>query len=248
MKDDSPADPRRWLCSGVGGLFEWCGVSLSPSGLPTAAKAAWQLLVCTQVDDCLFYWTHRLLHHRLICPSSHPPLPRPPLPRLLPSTPARPHRHVAPLDDAGAAGCVQTNTSTSSTTSSVIRLRSRPSSPTRSRTSSATPSPQSQGRCCSAPTSRCGWPPPFCTACHVRHSGGRRGGRCGAAPDMPGCADGSVCCCATQVVWGYFAMKLWQSIDGGLHLPCTPLPVDRQEGLCDFDPVDTQRDEHAHMG
>lgn len=53
------------------GLFEWCGVSLSPSGLPTAAKAAWQLLVCTQVDDCLFYWTHRLLHHRLIYKHVH---------------------------------------------------------------------------------------------------------------------------------------------------------------------------------
>jgi methylsterol monooxygenase len=39
--------------------------------VPSAATLAWQLLVCSQVDDALFYWAHRAAHHRLLYPWLH---------------------------------------------------------------------------------------------------------------------------------------------------------------------------------
>lgn len=53
------------------GAFEYCGISMSVHGWPAATTALWQLLVCMAVDDFLFYWTHRLLHHRLIYKHVH---------------------------------------------------------------------------------------------------------------------------------------------------------------------------------
>ena len=39
-------------------------MDISPETAPSASTAARQLLVCILVEDCLFYWVHRALHHR----------------------------------------------------------------------------------------------------------------------------------------------------------------------------------------
>eukprot|EP00051_Salpingoeca_urceolata_P012431 m.154030 g.154030 ORF g.154030 m.154030 type:complete len:217 (-) comp17488_c0_seq3:416-1066(-) len=39
-----------------------CGVGFGAT-LPSVWTAVWHVLVSMQVDDCLFYWSHRLLHH-----------------------------------------------------------------------------------------------------------------------------------------------------------------------------------------
>lgn len=39
--------------------------------LPTLTTVAWQYAVCMQVDDCWFYWTHRMLHHRWFYAAIH---------------------------------------------------------------------------------------------------------------------------------------------------------------------------------
>ena len=37
-----------------------------PDQQPSWWTVLWQILVCMQIDDALFYWSHRLLHHRLV--------------------------------------------------------------------------------------------------------------------------------------------------------------------------------------
>ena len=34
--------------------------------LPSIITIIWQLLICVQVDDFLFYWIHRLFHHKYL--------------------------------------------------------------------------------------------------------------------------------------------------------------------------------------
>ena len=34
--------------------------------LPTVWTIVWQFALCMQIDDCLFYWFHRLAHHKLL--------------------------------------------------------------------------------------------------------------------------------------------------------------------------------------
>jgi sterol desaturase/sphingolipid hydroxylase (fatty acid hydroxylase superfamily) len=46
-------------------VVERCGVSVD-GPLPSLGTALVQLLVCMAVEDTLFYWLHRLLHHRLL--------------------------------------------------------------------------------------------------------------------------------------------------------------------------------------
>ena len=36
------------------------------SNLPSLTTIAWQLFVCVQVDDFLFYWLHRLFHYKYL--------------------------------------------------------------------------------------------------------------------------------------------------------------------------------------
>lgn len=50
-------------------LFLACGISLTPkSGW---VEATWQMLVMTLLNDALFYWTHRALHHPLLYARFH---------------------------------------------------------------------------------------------------------------------------------------------------------------------------------
>ena len=52
-----------WLAFPV--VVERCGVSVA-GPLPSLSTALAQLLACMAVEDTLFYWLHRLLHHRLL--------------------------------------------------------------------------------------------------------------------------------------------------------------------------------------
>lgn len=47
------------------------GMGAGSGEMPGAWTVAWQFLACMQVDDFLFYWSHRLLHHRLIYKHIH---------------------------------------------------------------------------------------------------------------------------------------------------------------------------------
>lgn len=44
-------------------LFSTAGMRIEAGLLPTVRQLLLQLLICTQVDDALFYWFHRGLHH-----------------------------------------------------------------------------------------------------------------------------------------------------------------------------------------
>jgi fatty acid hydroxylase domain-containing protein 2 len=41
-------------------------LTFSSASVPNFYTVLWQLFVCVQVDDFLFYWSHRMLHHPLI--------------------------------------------------------------------------------------------------------------------------------------------------------------------------------------
>jgi len=53
-------------------LFKYCGVEVYTdigdafNTLPSRWTIFWQVIVCMQVDDFWFYWSHRLLHHRWV--------------------------------------------------------------------------------------------------------------------------------------------------------------------------------------
>lgn len=41
-------------------------LNFNVSELPSLWTICWQIIVCIQVDDCMFYWSHRLLHHKML--------------------------------------------------------------------------------------------------------------------------------------------------------------------------------------
>jgi sterol desaturase/sphingolipid hydroxylase (fatty acid hydroxylase superfamily) len=51
-------------------VVAFCGVSVA-GPLPSLGTALAQLLACMAVEDTLFYWLHRLLHHRLLYKHLH---------------------------------------------------------------------------------------------------------------------------------------------------------------------------------
>jgi sterol desaturase/sphingolipid hydroxylase (fatty acid hydroxylase superfamily) len=47
-------------------VLPWRKVSFSVQELPSSFTIIWQLLLSSQIDDALFYWMHRFLHHKAI--------------------------------------------------------------------------------------------------------------------------------------------------------------------------------------
>lgn len=47
-------------------LFELYGIATEPATLPTLSVFLAQLTVCNLIEDCLFYWSHRILHWPLL--------------------------------------------------------------------------------------------------------------------------------------------------------------------------------------
>eukprot|EP01114_Cavostelium_apophysatum_P001336 TRINITY_DN11136_c0_g1_i1.p1 TRINITY_DN11136_c0_g1~~TRINITY_DN11136_c0_g1_i1.p1 ORF type:complete len:289 (-),score=24.14 TRINITY_DN11136_c0_g1_i1:131-997(-) len=47
-------------------VFKYYGMPSVFSSLPSFFEIAYQLLVCLVVTDALFYWSHRILHHRFL--------------------------------------------------------------------------------------------------------------------------------------------------------------------------------------
>jgi len=51
--------------------FVWFGLTWEASRVPTWFELGWQILAFMLVEDSLFYWLHRLLHHPLIYKHVH---------------------------------------------------------------------------------------------------------------------------------------------------------------------------------
>lgn len=44
-------------------LFDRAGMQAEAAALPSCRDLLWEIFVCMQIDDALFYWIHRALHH-----------------------------------------------------------------------------------------------------------------------------------------------------------------------------------------
>ncbi len=54
------------LVFGLYPLYVWRGCPISPEQLPSMAEIFVDLLICTAVEEVLFYYSHRALHSRLL--------------------------------------------------------------------------------------------------------------------------------------------------------------------------------------
>eukprot|EP01006_Ploeotia_vitrea_P049640 TRINITY_DN67363_c1_g6_i1.p1 TRINITY_DN67363_c1_g6~~TRINITY_DN67363_c1_g6_i1.p1 ORF type:complete len:258 (-),score=-8.24 TRINITY_DN67363_c1_g6_i1:91-864(-) len=52
-------------------LVKACGVSFDFDQVPTAYTVLWQIFLCMQIDDTLFYWGHYALHSELLYKRIH---------------------------------------------------------------------------------------------------------------------------------------------------------------------------------
>lgn len=52
-------------------LAAWCGVGFERGAAPPCARMLWHFALMMQIDDGLFYWAHRALHHRALYKRFH---------------------------------------------------------------------------------------------------------------------------------------------------------------------------------